>query len=148
MFKILGRILKYSKNYKASLITAIISALIGVSLSLFVPVIVGRGVDIIIGEGNVIFKTLLKICIALICVILISTLFQWLTSLATNKLSYNTIKDIRIDYYEKLGEVPIKYIDGNSKGELIGRAVNDIETISDGLIQGFTQLFSGIVTIV
>lgn len=148
MFKVLGKILKYAKPYRLSLITAIFSALIGVTLSLFVPVIVGRGVDNIIGQGNVNFSMLLKICISLIVIILISTLFQWLTSLATNKLSYNTIKDIRIDYFEKIGKLPLKFIDGSSRGELIGRAVNDIETVSDGLIQGFTQLFSGIVTIV
>lgn len=148
MFKILGRILKYTKPYKLSLVTAILSALVGVSLSLFVPVIVGKGVDNIIGKGNVEFSSLAKICIGLIAVILVSTLFQWLTSLATNKLSYNTIKDIRVDYFEKIGKVPLKFIDGSSRGELIGRAVNDIETVSDGLIQGFTQLFSGIVTIV
>lgn len=148
MFKVLGKILKYAKPYRLSLITAIFSALIGVTLSLFVPVIVGRGVDNIIGQGNVNFSMLLKICISLIVIILISTLFQWLTSLATNKLSYNTIKDIRIDYFEKIGKLPLKFIDGSSRGELIGRAVNDIETVSDGLIQGFTQLFSGIVTII
>lgn len=148
MFKVLGKILKYAKPYRLSLITAIFSALIGVTLSLFVPVIVGRGIDNIIGQGNVNFSILLKICISLIVIILISTLFQWLTSLATNKLSYNTIKDIRIDYFEKIGKLPLKFIDGCSRGELIGRAVNDIETVSDGLIQGFTQLFSGIVTII
>ncbi|MBE6846054.1 MAG: ABC transporter ATP-binding protein [Ruminococcus sp.] len=148
MFKILGRILKYTKPYKLSLITAVFSALIGVSLSLFVPVIVGRGVDNIVGRENVNFSMLIKICIVLIAVILISTLFQWLTSLASNRLSYNTIRDIRIEYFEKIGKVPLKFIDGSSRGELIGRAVNDIETVSDGLIQGFTQLFSGVVTIV
>ncbi len=148
MFKVLGRILKYTKPYKLSLATAVFSALVGVSLSLFVPVIVGRGVDNIIGKDNVEFSLLAKICISLITVILVSTLFQWLTSLATNRLSYNTIKDIRVDYFDKIGKVPLSYIDGSSKGELIGRAVNDIETVSDGLIQGFTQLFSGVVTIV
>jgi len=148
MFKILGRILKYTKPYKLSLITAVFSALIGVSLSLFVPVIVGRGVDNIVGRENVNFSMLIKICIVLIAVILISTLFQWLTSLASNRLSYNTIRDICIEYFEKIGKVPLKFIDGSSRGELIGRAVNDIETVSDGLIQGFTQLFSGVVTIV
>lgn len=148
MFKILGRILKYTRPYKLSLVTAVFSALIGVSLSLFVPVIVGRGVDNIVGRGNVNFSMLIKICIVLIAVILISTLFQWLTSLASNRLSYNTIRDIRIEYFEKIGKVPLKFIDGSSRGELIGRAVNDIETVSDGLIQGFTQLFSGVVTIV
>lgn len=148
MFKVLKRILKYAKPYTLSLITAIFSAFVGVTLSLFVPVIVGRGVDNIIGEGNVNFSILVKISLSLIGIILVSTIFQWLTSLATNKLSYSTIKDIRIDYFAKIGKVPLKFIDNSSRGELIGRAVNDIETVSDGLIQGFTQLFSGIVTII
>lgn len=94
-----------------------------------------------------IFEALLKICIVIAVTVLISALFQWITSLSTNKLSYNTIRDIRADYFEKLNSVPLKFIDNSSKGELIGRAVNDIEIISDGLLQGFTQLFSGVVTI-
>ncbi len=147
MFKTLLRILKYAKPYKLSLIAAIVFSFIGVMLSLFVPVIVGKGVDIIVGEGNVNFTELVKICIILAAAVVVSALFQWLTSLATNRLSYNTIKDIRIDYFNKLGKVPLKFIDGSARGELIGRAVNDIETVSDGLIQGFTQLFSGVVTI-
>ncbi len=147
MFKTLLRILKYAKPYKFSLLFAIIFSFIGVMLSLFVPIIVGKGVDNIVGENNVNFESLIKICIILAAVILVSALFQWLTSLATNRLSYNTIKDIRIDYFNRLEKVPLKFIDNSVRGELISRAVNDIETVSDGLIQGFTQLFSGIVTI-
>lgn len=112
-----------------------------------VPILIGKGVDVIVGKGNVDFPALLKICIVIAVTVLISALFQWITSLSTNKLSYNTIRDIRADYFEKLNSVPLKFIDNSSKGELIGRAVNDIETISDGLLQGFTQLFSGVVTI-
>lgn len=147
MFKVIVRILKYSKPYKRALFLAIVSAFFGVTLSLFVPVIVGKGVDVIIGEGNVDFKRLAEICILLAATVPISSAFQWLTSLASNKLAYNTSRDMRIDLFEKLGKVPLKYIDGTPRGELIGRAVNDIETVSDGLIQSFTQLFSGIVTI-
>lgn len=147
MFKTLKRILQYTKPYKIHLITAIICSFIGVVLSLFVPILIGKGVDVIVGKGNVNFKRLLEICAVIAVVVVISTFFQWITSLATNKLSYNTIKDIRKDLFERLNAVPLKFIDGSSKGDLIGRAVNDIETISDGLLQGFTQLFSGVVTI-
>lgn len=129
------------------LFSAIFCAFIGVVLSLFVPILIGKGVDVIISKGNVDFTALLKICIVIAVTVLISALFQWITSLSTNKLSYNTIRDIRADYFEKLNSVPLKFIDNSSKGDLIGRAVNDIETISDGLLQGFTQLFSGVVTI-
>lgn len=96
-----------------------------------VPILIGKGVDVIVGKGNVDFPALLKICIVIAVTVLISALFQWITSLSTNKLSYNTIRDIRADYFEKLNSVPLKFIDNSSKGELIGRAVNDIETISD-----------------
>lgn len=147
MIKTLKRILKYTKPYKIHLFYAIFCAFIGVVLSLFVPILIGKGVDVIISKGNVDFEALLKICIVIAVTVLISALFQWITSLSTNKLSYNTIRDIRADYFEKLNSVPLKFIDNSSKGDLIGRAVNDIETISDGLLQGFTQLFSGVVTI-
>lgn len=147
MIKTLKRILGYVKPYKMYLAAAIIFSFVGVLLSLFVPVFIGKGVDLIVGEGNVDFKGLLKLAAVLAATVLVSTFFQWLTALATNRLSYNTIRDIRTDLFDKLNCVSLKYIDGNSKGELISRAVNDIEIISDGLLQGFTQLFSGVVTI-
>ncbi len=129
------------------LAAAIVFSFVGVLLSLFVPVFIGKGVDLIAGKGNVDFKGLLKLAAVLAATVLVSTFFQWLTALATNRLSYNTIRDIRTELFDKLNSVPLKYIDRNSKGELISRAVNDIEIISDGLLQGFTQLFSGVVTI-
>lgn len=129
------------------LAAAIIFSFVGVLLSLFVPVFIGKGVDLIVGKGNVDFKGLVKLAAVLAATVLVSTFFQWLTALATNRLSYNTIRDIRTELFDKLNSVPLKYIDRNSKGELISRAVNDIEIISDGLLQGFTQLFSGVVTI-
>lgn len=147
MIKTLKRILGYVKPYKMYLAAAIVFSFVGVLLSLFVPVFIGKGVDLIVGEGNVDFKGLLKLAAVLAATVLASTFFQWLTALATNRLSYNTIRDIRTDLFDKLNSVPLKYIDRNSKGELISRAVNDIEIISDGLLQGFTQLFSGVVTI-
>lgn len=147
MIKTLKRILGYVKPYKMYLAAAIVFSFVGVLLSLFVPVFIGKGVDLIVGKGNVDFNGLLKLAAVLAATVLVSTFFQWLTALATNRLSYNTIRDIRIDLFDKLNSVPLKYIDKNSKGELISRAVNDIEIISDGLLQGFTQLFSGVVTI-
>ncbi len=148
MFKVILRILKYSKPYKLSLIGAVIFSFIGVLLSLFVPVLIGKGVDVMIGKGKVDLAKLFQICLILALTVVTSSSFQWFSSLATNRLSYNTIRDIRKDYFLKLGIVPLKFIDKNTRGELISRAVNDIETVSDGLLQGFTQLFSGLVTII
>lgn len=147
MFKTLKRILKYAKPYKLHLFSALICSLFGVSLSLFIPVLIGRGVDVIVDKNNVNFQKLMQIGLIIAATVIISGIFQWITTLSTNKLSFNTIRDIRADYFKKLNRVPIKYIDSNPKGDLISRAVNDIETISDGLLQGFTQLFGGVVTI-
>lgn len=147
MGKTLKIVLRYVRPYKKYLAAAIVFSFIGVLLSLFVPVFIGKGVDLIAGEENVNFKGLAKIAITLASVVAISTFFQWLTALATNRLSYNTIRDIRTEFFDKLNRVPLKFIDKSSKGDLISRTVNDVEIISDGLLQGFTQLFSGIVTI-
>ena len=147
MGKTLKRIIGYVRPYKKYLLAAVIFSLLGVSLSLFVPILIGRGVDFIVGENAVDFKELAKLAAVLAGIVLVSTFFQWLTALATNKLSYNTIRDIRTELFDTLNGVPLKFIDKSSKGELISRAVNDIEIISDGLLQGFTQLFSGIITI-
>lgn len=147
MGKTLKRIIGYVRPYKKYLLAAVIFSLLGVSLSLFVPILIGRGVDFIVGENEVDFKELAKLAAVLAGIVLVSTFFQWLTALATNKLSYNTIRDIRTELFDTLNGVPLKFIDKSSKGELISRAVNDIEIISDGLLQGFTQLFSGIITI-
>lgn len=148
MKKTLKRILGYVKPYKTYLVMTIIFSFTGVMLSLFVPVLIGKGVDCIAAPGDVDFKGLRNIALILGITILISAFFQWLTSLCTNRLSYYTIRDIRTEMFDKLNSVPLSYIDKNSKGELISRAVNDIEIISDGLLQGFTQLFSGVVTII
>lgn len=148
MSKTLKRILGYVKPYIKYLSAAVIFSLLGVSLSLFVPILIGEGVDLIAGENMVDFKGLAKLAAILAVTVLLSALFQWFAALATNKLSYNTIKDIRTELFDRFNEVPLKFIDKSSKGELISRTVNDIEIISDGLLQGFTQLFSGIITIV
>lgn len=147
MIKTLKRILGYVRPYKGYLAAAVIFSFVGVLLSLFVPVFIGKGVDLIVGKGDVDFRGLARLAAILAAAVLVSAFFQWLTALATNKLSYNTIRDIRTELFDKLNRAPLKFIDKNSKGELISRAVNDIEIISDGLLQGFTQLFSGVVTI-
>lgn len=141
------RILTYAAPYKKYIAASIIFSFIGVLLSLFVPIFIGKSVDLIVGEGKVDFKGLAVIIAILAASVAVSAFFQWLSAMATNNLSYNTIRDIRKQLFDKLNSVPIGFIDRNSKGELISRAVNDIEIISDGLLQGFTQLFSGIVTI-
>lgn len=144
---ILKRILNYLKPYKLFSILALITALIGVSLTLYVPVLIGKAVDLIVGKGNVDFKGLVPVLITLGTFALVGSIFQWFMSLCTNKLVYNTIKDIRQEAFNKIESVPLKYIDSKSQGDLISRIVTDTEIISDGLLQTFNQVFTGLITI-
>ncbi|WP_295074835.1 ABC transporter ATP-binding protein [Ruminococcus sp.] len=148
MAKILKRVILYARPYLKYFVLTIIFAAAGVSLSLAVPVFIGEGVDCCTGKGEVVFSDLLRIITALASAVGASTLFQWLMSLYTNKLAFLTIRDLRADIFNKLQRVPLRYIDGHTKGELTSRVINDIEIISDGLLQGFAQLFSGVITII
>ncbi len=141
------RILSYAKNYKYLMILSLICAIVSVSATLVGPVLVGYAIDNIISEGNVNFENVLNIIIILAITIGISSLFQWFMGLCTYKVSYYTVKDLRNDIFKKFNQVPISYIDTNMHGDLMSRTINDIDAISDGLLQGITQLFSGVITI-
>lgn len=148
MMKTLTRIFSYAKPYIVFFVLTLIFAAAGVSLSLTVPVFIGKAVDCCVGKGNVDFKELGIIAVTLGIMVVLSGLFQWLMSLCTNKLAFLTVSDLRSDVFAKLEKVPLKFIDGSTKGELTSRVINDIEIVSDGLLQGFTQFFSGIITII
>ena len=145
--KTIKRLLRYIKPFKKNLIAAVISAFIGILFSLLVPVFIGYGVDAMVGVNNVDFKKLVQICIALAAIILISALFQWIMTYHSNKLSYYTVEQMRNDVTEKLTRVPLSFIDSTPHGDLINTVVTDIDIVGTGLLQGFTQVFSGIVTI-
>lgn len=145
---VLRRLLRYTKPYSLFLILAMLSALISVALSLLIPVLIGDAVDCIVQPGQVDFATLAAILGWIALTVAGSALFQWLLSYFTNLITYRTVKDLRIQLFRKLHSVPLKYIDGTAHGDFISRVVNDIDQVSDGLLQGFTQLFTGIVTIV
>lgn len=148
MLKALKRVIAYSSPYLIYLILSIFFALVGISLSLAVPVFIGESVDCCVGKGSVDFSRLTRVIIILTSIIIASTLFQWLMTLCTNKLAFLTVRDLRTDIFNKMQRVPLKYIDVHTKGELTSRVINDIEIISDGLLQGFAQLFSGVITII
>lgn len=144
---ILKRILSFTRAYSLYLLLALVSAVLSVAAVLRAPVLVGEAVDNILGAGNVNFPVIIKILIELAATVLIGAVFQWLMSLCTNKATCGTIRNMRVQTFRKLGAVPLKYIDGHAHGDIISRVVTDIDLISDGLLQGFTQLFTGIVTI-
>ena len=145
--KTIKRLLRYIKPFKKNLIAAVISAFIGILFSLLVPVFIGYGVDCMVGVDNVDFKRLIQICVALAAIILVSALFQWIMTYHSNKLSYYTVEQMRNDVMEKLTRVPLSFIDSTPHGDLINTVVTDIDIVGTGLLQGFTQVFSGIVTI-
>lgn len=146
--QVVKRLLKFTKPYIGYLIMALICALFSVTFTLLGPVLIGKGIDLIIGPNNVDFNGILKIIVILMATIILGALFQWLMSLCTNIVTQKTVKDLRTTAFNKINEVPLRYIDSNPHGDIINRVVNDIDLISDGLLQGFTQLFTGIVTIV
>lgn len=146
--QVVKRLLKFTKPYIGYLVTALICALFSVTFTLLGPVLIGKGIDLIIGPNNVDFNGILKIIVILMATIILGALFQWLISLCTNIVTQKTVKDLRTTAFNKINEVPLRYIDSNPHGDIINRVVNDIDLISYGLLQGFTQLFTGIVTIV
>lgn len=145
---LLKRILTFAKPYWLYLAGAVVSALLSVSMVLYAPILIGKGIDQIVAPGKVAFDQLLPILGELIAVALLGALFQWLMTLCTNMVTYKTVRDLRICVFNKLEEIPLSKIDSRSHGDIISRIINDIDSISDGLLQGFSQLFTGIITIV
>lgn len=145
---ILLRLLSYTKPYKIYLFFAILSAIISISFTLYAPILVGNAIDLILGQNNVHYSKILKILVVLGLTIIISSIFQWTLSNLTTTITQKTVKDLRIDAFNKLHTVSLKYIDSNAHGNIISKIVNDVDTVSDGLLQGLTQLFTGLITII
>lgn len=146
-FQAIKKLLKYSKPYLGVIIAALLFSLIQIAATLLAPVIIGKTVDYIIGQNDVDFEVIFRNSTLLIALIAAAVAGQYLSSLLINRASFLIIRDLRIDSFNKLNSVPLSFIDKNSRGDLMARVGSDIDQISDGLIQGFQQLFSGIVTI-
>lgn len=144
---VVRRVLKYIKPYKGLLALAVLSAIISVSLTLYIPVLTGNAIDNIIDKGNVNFENVLQIIIYIAVGVAGVAIFQWTMTYFTNVISYKTVRDLRRDVFCKFNDVPLSYIDTHSHGDLISRVINDVDAVGDGLSQMFLQLFSGIVTI-
>lgn len=140
-------LLRYIKPYSWMLVISLIFAVISVALTLYAPILMGHGIDKIIAERQVDFDGIAPILIKLGIIVAITGIAQWLMTLCTNKISYLVVRDIRCDAFSKLQRLPLKYIDGHPHGDIISRIITDIEQISDGLLMGFTQLFTGLITI-
>ena len=147
-FAAIKKLLTYARPYVPVIILALVLSALQIAATLLAPVVIGKTVDYIIGENNVDFEVILKNAGILGGLIACVFVFQYLSSLCINFASFRTIRDLRSSAYAKLNDVPLSYIDSNSHGDLMSRVGNDVDQISDGLIQGFSQLFNGIVTII
>lgn len=147
-FKLLKRLMVYTKPYNKHMFIAIFSGIINIAFTLLTPILIGNAVDVIVGKNNVNFTKLYYNLIIILISILLSSLFQLIMTRCTNIISYKTIRDLRKDTFNKLDELPLSFIDRTSHGSIINTVINDIEIICDGLLQGFSSLFTGIITII
>ena len=141
------RVLKYIRKYTPALILSLLLAGLTVLLTLYIPILTGNAVDLIIGKGQVdmagIFAIMKKIAIAMI----ITAVGQWIMNTCNNYITYHVIRDIRTDAFAKLEILPLKYLDAHAYGDIVSRVIADVDTFADGLLMGFTQLFTGVLTI-
>ena len=143
----LQKVLKYIGKYKYLLPVSIFLALITVALSLIVPILIGRAIDLMIGKGAVDIDGVVKILILTAVLVGIGALTQWLMSAINNRITFNVARDVRRDAFAKIERLPLSYLDSHPHGDILSRVINDTEQFSDGLLLGFTQLFTGLMTI-
>lgn len=143
----LKKVLKRIRKYGFFLLMSVILAAITVAASLYIPILTGRAVDLIIGPGNVDFSKIFSILANIAVVIGITALSQWVMSLCNNRITYRVVKDIRAEAFQKLQILPLKYLDGHPTGDIVSRVIADVDQFADGLLMGFTQLFTGVITI-
>ena len=139
--------MNYIRRYWGYLGMSIVLAAVTVALTLYLPVLTGRAVDLILEKGVVDFAGILAILKKMAVIILLTAVAQWIMNACNNKITYNIIRDIRKEAFEKIERLPLKYIDGHSYGEIVSRVIADVDQFADGLLMGFTQFFTGIVTI-
>ena len=142
------RLLGYVRPHAVSFAASFVSAAISVVLQLYTPIIIGEGIDLIVSAGHVDFDALLPLIIRLAVVVVAAAAFQWLQGYCVNRLSYETVRDLRTQANDKFSRMPLSFIDSHPHGDLLSRVVNDVDQVGDGLLQGFTQLFTGVITIV
>ncbi len=145
---IIRRVLHYIRHYWLFLALSVLLAAVTVVLTLYVPILTGDAIDHIVDRGLVDFDGLRPVLIRIVACVLITALAQWLMNVCNNRITYHVVRDIRSEAIRKIEVLPLKYIDGHSYGDVVSRVIADVDQFSDGLLMGFTQLFTGILTIV
>ena len=146
--KTLKKVFRYLGRYRIFVVLSTMLAAISVALTLYVPKLTGYAVDYIVGPGQVSFPDVFRVMIQIGICILVTALAQWLMNVCNNKMTYQVVRDIRNEAFQKIEVLPLKYIDSHPYGEVVSRVIADVDQFADGLLMGFTQLFTGVVTIV
>ena len=141
------RVITCISKYKIGVLASLFCAFLTVLFTLYVPILIGRAVDCIVGAGEVDFEAMRVILMQIAAVIFVTAVAQWIMSHINNQITYRVVKDIRTQAFNKLENLPLKYIDSHAHGDIISRIIADIDQFSDGLLMGFTQLFTGVLTI-
>lgn len=141
------RVLRYLGKYRIFLILSLGMALVTVAGQLYIPILQGNAIDNIIGEGNVDFAAVMKIIITILITMGVVALFQWIMNICNNKITYSIVHDIRKDAFNKLQRLPVRYADSHPTGEIVSKVIADVDQFADGLLMGFTQFFTGVMTI-
>lgn len=144
----LKKVFSYIGKYKYFLILSMFFAAVTVGLTLYAPILVGKAIDCIIGKGNVDFVNMKSILIKVAVIVASTALVQWLMNVCNNKITYNVSRDLRKKAFDKIEILPFSYIDTHSKGDIVSRVITDVDQLSDGLLMGFTQFFTGVITII
>ncbi|MGN0776218.1 MAG: ABC transporter transmembrane domain-containing protein, partial [Candidatus Ventricola sp.] len=144
---VLSRVMRYIRPHLPKLLFSLVLALIVVALTLYVPILVGRAIDCIIGAGQVDFAALTRVLAAIALCIALTAAAQWLQSDLNNRVTYATVRDIRRDAFARIQQLPLSYLDSHPTGDVVSRMIADVDTFADGLLMGFTQLFTGVMTI-
>lgn len=142
----IAKVLTYIKQYRFLLLCSVLLAFASVLLSLYIPVVVGEAIDKIVGPGEV-DRTILTLLVRIVVITVFTAFCQWIMNTINNKITYQVVQDIRNEAFEKIQKIPLKYIDGQSHGDIVSRVIADVDQFADGLLMGFTQLFTGVVTI-
>ena len=143
----LKKVLKRIEKYRLLVLLSLAMAVVTVILTLYLPILTGEAVDGIIAKGLVNFTGLFKILKNMVAVIVATSVFQWLMNIINNHITYHVVQDIRKEAFEKLEKLPLKYVDGRSYGDIVSRMIADVDQFAEGLLMGFTQLFTGVLTI-
>ena len=143
----LKKVLRYIRPYWPLVAFSILLAAVTVAASLYIPILTGNAVDLILGPGQVDFAGIFKILVEICVIIAIAALAQWLMSLFNNRITYRVVRDIRNKAFDQLQKLPLKYLDGHPTGQIVSRVIADVDQFADGLLMGFTQLFTGVITI-